>query len=186
MIKAGDLKKGVVLNLDNTLFRVLNTEYNKPGRGSATMRVQLLNIRTGQTGYRVFSAEDGLDNLFVEQQAVTFLYKDGDTLFFMNKENYEQYEVNEALFGDDMAYLRNDMDLELSVYDEGTVIDYRLPTTITYTVTDAEVVAVGNTAGSVQKAVRTETGLVVNVPNFINIGEKIVVDSRDKTYVGRG
>jgi elongation factor P len=185
MIPASDIRKGTVLQIDNTLYRVINTQYNNPGRGAASMRAQLMDIGTGQTQYRVFSAEENLNNIFVETEDVKYLYNDGDFLHFMNSETYDQYEVSVSLFGDDALYLKDDMDLQLMVYDNGRVIDYVLPTTVTYTVTEAEIAVVGNTAGSVTKRIKTDTGLSVQVPNFVNEGDAIKVDTRDGSYVGR-
>lgn len=186
MIRAADIRKGVILRLDNTLYRVINTQYNNPGRGAASMRAQLMDVRSGQTQFRVFTADENLDNLYVENQPVKFMYNDGDLLHFMNTQTYEQYEVNASIFGDDALYLKDDMDLELVVYDENTVIDYVLPTTVSYTVVEADVAVVGNTAGAVLKAIKTDTGLTVQVPNFVKVGEQIQVDTRDGSYVGRG
>src|SRR5215211_6143124 len=134
MIPASDIRKGTVLQLDGTLYRVMNTQYNNPGRGAASMRAQLMDIGTSQTQYRVFSAEDSLNNIYVETEEVKFLYGDDDFLHFMNNETYDQYDVNRALFGEDALYLRDDMDLQLMTTEGSTVIDYVLPTTVTYTV----------------------------------------------------
>jgi elongation factor P len=184
MISAGDLRKGTTLRLDGNLYRVVNTAYNKPGRGTATMRTTLMDIRTGSTSQRVFPIEDRLDNIFVESETVELLYRDGEMFHFMNTASYEQYEVNTSLFGDDALYLRDGMNIELKVY-EGSPIDYELPTTLTYTVAEAEAAVVGDTAGSVQKKVKTDTGLSVLVPIFVNEGDTIKVDTRDGSYLGR-
>ncbi len=185
MIPASDIRKGTVLRLDGTLYRVMNTQYNNPGRGAASMRAQLMDIATSQTQYRVFSAEDGLDNVYVETEDVKFLYGDSDFLNFMNNETYDQYSVNRSLFGDDALYLRDDMDLQLMTTDGSTVIDYVLPTTVTYSIVEAEIAVVGNTSGAVTKKVKTDTGLSVTVPNFVNEGDSTKVDTRDGSYVGR-
>lgn len=185
MIPASDLRKGTILDIDGTLYRVMNTQYNNPGRGAASMRAQLMDIRTEQTQYRVFSAEESLNNIFVETEAVKYLYRDGDILFFMNQQNYDQYEVNTSLFGDEVNYLKDDMDLQLRIMEGGKVIDYVLPTTVVYTIAEAEVAAVGNTAGAVVKRVKTDSGLSVQVPNFVNVGDQIKVDTRDGSYVSR-
>lgn len=185
MIQASNLRKGTILQLDGTLYRVMTTQYNNPGRGAASMRAQLMDIRSGQTSYRVFSGEDNLDNLFVESENVKFLYNDGVSLHFMNNQTYDQYEVGVEIFGDDVHYLKDDMDLQLMVYDGGTVLDYTLPTTVVYTIEEAEVAVVGNTAGSVTKRVKTDTGLSVTVPNFVNVGDQIKIDTRDGSYVSR-
>lgn len=185
MIPASDIRKGTVLQLDGTLYRVMNTQYNNPGRGAASMRAQLMDIGTTQTQYRVFSAEESLNNIYVETEEVKFLYGDDDFLHFMNNETYDQYDVNRSLFGEDALYLRDDMDLQLMTTEGSTVIDYVLPTTVTYTIVEAEVAIVGNTSGAVTKKVRTDTGLSVTVPNFVNEGDSIKVDTRDGSYVGR-
>jgi len=186
MIAASELKKGMILQIDGTLFRVMNTEYNNPGRGAASMRAQLMDIRSTQTKYRVFTADENVDNLYVENEDVKFLYNDGNLLHFMNNETYDQYEVNLDIFGNDIPYLKDNMDLQLRVYNGTQVIDYALPTTETYTVVEAEIAVVGNTAGAVLKRVKTDTGLSIQVPNFINEGDTIKVDTRDGSYVGRG
>lgn len=186
MIQAGDLKRGHTLKLDDgNLYRVVNTTYNKPGRGTATMRTVLLNIATGQQNTRIFGAEDRLDNVFVESEPVEFLYRDGNILHFMNTETYDQYEVNDTLFDDDLLYLKDGMNLSLRVY-EGRPIDYELPTTVTYKVIDAEVAVAGDTAGAVTKKVTIESGRQVQAPIFINVDDTIQVDTRDGSYVGRG
>jgi elongation factor P len=184
MIPGGDLKKGVTLRVDGKLMRVLKTKYNKPGRGTAYMDTQLLDLETGNTVNRIFNAEEKLEDLYVEQEPCEYLYDDGQFLHFMNKQTYDQYESPHALFGDDVLYLKENMELELRIYD-GKPIDYVLPTTVSYTVAEAEVAVVGDSAGSVTKRVKTETGLSVQVPIFIKEGEQIQVDTRDGSYVGR-
>jgi elongation factor P len=186
MIAASEIRKGMILQVDGNLYRVTNTEYNNPGRGAASMRAQLMDMSSSQTKYRVFSAEENVDNLFVENEDVKFLYNDGDLLHFMNNTTYDQYDVSVDLFGNDVHYLKDEMDLQLRVYEGTRVIDYVLPTTATYKVTEADVAVVGNTAGAVLKRVKTDTGLSLQVPNFINEGDVIKVDTRDGSYVGRG
>ncbi|MDX2162360.1 MAG: elongation factor P [bacterium] len=184
MIPAGDLKKGTTLKIDGTLWRVVSTEYNKPGRGTATMQTTLLNIETGKVNKKIFSANESLDNVFVESEEVQYLYRSGDTLHFMNNGTFDQYEADIALFGDDQYYLKDGMTLELRIY-EGRPIDYVFPTTMVYEVVEAEVAVVGDTAGAVTKKVLTDTGLSVKVPMFINVGEKIKVDTRDGSFISR-
>jgi elongation factor P len=186
MIPASDIRKGTILEMDGSTYRVINTQYNNPGRGAASMRAQLMDLNTGATQYRVFTAEESLNNLFVETESVKYLYGDNDLLHFMNNETFDQYDVNRSLFGDNALYLKDDMDLQLMTTEGSRVIDYQLPTTMTYTVVEAEVAVVGNTSGAVTKKVKTETGLSVTVPNFISEGEQIKVDTRDGSYVGRG
>lgn len=185
MIVATDLKRGVTLRLDNTLYRVVSSIYNKPGRGTASMRTTLMDIATGNTSMRIFSAEEKLDNVYVESEMAEYLYDDGDFLHFMNTATFEQYEVNRSLFEDDALYLIEGMQLELRVYD-GRAIDYVLPTTVTYAVTDADAAIAGDTAGAVTKKVTIASGKQITVPQFISIGDSIKVDTRDGSYTGRG
>jgi len=117
-------------------------------------------------------------------EEVEFLYTDGDTLHFMNTATYEQYEVARTLFGENTAYLKENMQLELKFY-ENTAIDYQLPMTVIYKIADAEIAVAGDSSGSVLKKVTTETGLVVAVPLFVNIGDNIKVDTRDGSYLTR-
>ncbi|MBW4436397.1 MAG: elongation factor P [Pleurocapsa minor GSE-CHR-MK-17-07R] len=185
MILAGDLKRGSTLRVDGRLVRVQKAEYGKPGRGTATMTVVMQDIETGSTNKRIFGAEDKLEDIFVEAEPVEFLYRDGDVLHFMNTETYDQYEARIDLFGDDVNYLKEAMNLQLKMYS-GRAIDYEFPTTVTYTVVEAEVAVVGNSAGNVTKRVITDSGLSVVVPIFIKEGDKIDVDTRDGSYTGRG
>jgi elongation factor P len=186
MIKASDMRKGTVLKLDGNLFRVMSTQYNKPGRGTASVRAQIMDISTTSTSYRVFSADETLENIYVETRKVKYLYNDGETLHFMDQDSFEQYECTVAFFDEDLFFLKEDLEMQLMVMDNGVVIDYALPTTITYAVVEAEAAAAGNTAGAVTKFVKTDTGLSVQVPAFVEVGQSIVVDTRDKSYVGRG
>lgn len=184
MIEAGDLKTGVTLKLDNNLYRVMKTAYNKPGRGKASMQTTLLDIRTGSTVQKVFGSEERLDNIYIEAENVDYLYRDGNMLVFMNQQNYEQYEASADLFGDEVLYLKEGMQIELRMY-EGLAIDYKLPTTAAYKVADSDIAVAGDTSGKVLKKCTLETGLVVSVPLFVNIGDMIEVDTRDGSYVGR-
>lgn len=184
MISAGDIKKGTTLQIDGKLYRVTNTLYNKPGRGTASLRTTLLEIATGNTMQRVFSIEERVDNVYVEAEQCELLYRDADFLHFMNLNSYEQYAVSLSLFGDDINYLRDNMQLELRIY-EGHPIDYVLPTSMIYEIVEAEAAIAGDTAGSVTKRAITDTGLAVQVPLFVNVGDKIKVDTRDGSYSSR-
>lgn len=185
MIEAGDLKTGVTLRVDNTLYRVTKTVYNKPGRGKASMNTTLMDIRTGNTVQRVFGVEERLDNIFVEAEKVQYLYNDGNLLHFMNPSSYEQYEAGAELFGDEVVYLIENMELELRLH-EGLAIDYKFPTTVTMKIAESDVQVAGDTSGKVLKKAKTETGLNIQVPLFINVGDQITVDTRDGSYTGRG
>ena len=184
MIDAGDIKKGVTLKLNGRLYRVTDTNYHNPGRGAASMQATLLDIETSQTSKRIFTATDRLEDVFVDIEEVEYLYGDGDTLHFMNIATYEQYEVPRTLFGAEAAYLKENMQMELKFY-EVRAIDYQFPMTVIYKVVDGEVAVAGDSSGSVTKKVTTESGLKVDVPLFVNVGDNIKVDTRDGSYLTR-
>ncbi|MDW8300267.1 MAG: elongation factor P [Anaerolineae bacterium] len=184
MIDVNDLRKGVTFTIDGAIYRVLEYSHHKPGRGNATIRTTLRDLRTGATIQRTFISGDRVQDIRVESIPVEFLYSDGEMLHFMNTATYEQYELPVSIFGDDVLYLYENMQLSLSTY-EGEVIDYELPTTVEHEVVEAEVAVAGNTATNATKKVKTQTGLQVNVPLFVNVGDKIRIDTRDGSYITR-
>lgn len=184
MIDVNDLRKGVTFTLDGSLYRVLEYSHNKPGRGNATIRTTLRDLRTGATIQRTFTSGDRVQDVRVESFPVEYLYSDGDTLHFMDLTSFEQHELRRDIFGDDAAYMFENMQLSLSRLDE-EIIDYELPTTVEHQVVDAEMAVAGNTATGATKKVITQTGLQVTVPLFVNIGDKIRVDTRDGSYITR-
>jgi elongation factor P len=184
MIHVNELRKGVTFTMDDDIYRVLSYQHHKPGRGNATIRTTLRNLRTGTTIQHNFISSERVQDIRVETMPVEFLYSDGELLHFMNLETYEQPALSRDIFGDDVRYLKENMDLKLKSY-EGEIIDYELPTTVDYEVVEAEVAVAGDTATGASKKVTTETGLQVEVPLFIEMGDIIRVDTRDGRYVTR-
>src|SRR5258708_11251197 len=136
MIDVNDLRKGVTFTFDNNIYKVLEYSHNKPGRGNATIRTKLRDLRTGATFERTFGSGDRVQDIRVDSDEVEYLYNDGEILHFMDTATYEQHELNTHIFGDDLAYLKENMQLKLSSYD-GEIIDYELPTTMDYEVVEA-------------------------------------------------
>jgi len=184
MIDVNDLRKGVTFTVDNSIYRVLEYQHNKPGRGNATIRTTLRDLRTGATIQRTFQSGDRVQDIRVETSSVEYLYNDGDFLHFMDTSTYEQHELRADVFGDDIGYLYENMQLSLLSY-EGEIIDYTLPTTVDHKVVEAEAAVAGNTATGANKKVITQTGLKVTVPLFVNVGDTIRVDTRDGSYITR-
>jgi elongation factor P len=184
MIDVNDLRKGVTFTIDGAIYRVLEYSHHKPGRGNATIRTTLRDLRTGATIQRTFTSGDRVQDIRVESFPVEFLYSDGEMLHFMNTTTFEQYELPASIFGDDVLYLYENMQLSLSSY-EGEIIDYELPTTVEHEVVEAEMAVAGNTATGATKKVTTQTGLQVTVPLFVNVGDRIRVDTRDGSYITR-
>lgn len=184
MIDVNELRKGVTFTLDGELYKVLEYQHHKPGRGKATIRTTVRNLRTGATLQQTFNSGDRVQDIRLESRVVEFLYSDGEMLTFMDIESYEQPEIPRQVFGDDVAYLKEGIQLKLLSY-EGEIIDYELPTTVDYKVIDAEMAVAGDTATGATKKVTVETGLQVTVPLFVEVGDTIRVDTRDGSYITR-
>ncbi len=184
MIDVNDLRKGVTFTMDGEIYRVLEYQHHKPGRGNATIRTTLRNLRTGATIQRNFLSGDRVEEIRVETRPVEYLYADDEFLYFMDLETYDQPALRREVFGDDIYYLKENMELKLRFY-EGEVIDYELPTTVDQKVVEAEMAIAGDTATGATKQVVTETGLKVTVPLFVNEGDVIRIDTRDGRYLTR-
>jgi elongation factor P len=184
MIDVNDLRKGVTFTYDGSIFRVLEYSHNKPGRGNATIRTTLRDLRTGSTIQRTFQSGERVQDIRVETFVVEYLYNDGEFMHFMDITTYDQHELRADLFGDDAQYLIENMQLSLVRYDE-EIIDYELPVTVEHKIVEAEMAVAGNTATGATKKVTTPTGLKVTVPLFVNVGDVIRIDTRDGSYLTR-
>lgn len=184
MIDVNDLRKGVTFTVDGNLYKVLDYLHNKPGRGNATIRTTLRDLRSGANIQRTFTSGDRVQDIEVDSDVMEYLYRDSDFLHFMNVETYDQHELRAELFGDDIKYLKENMQIKLMSYD-GEIIDYELPTMVVYKVAESEVAVRGDTATGANKKVTTETGFKVTVPLFVAVGDSIQVDTRDGSYITR-
>ncbi len=184
MIDVNDLRKGVTFTVDNNIYKVLEYSHNKPGRGNATIRTTLRDLRSGATIQRTFTSGDRVQDIRVDSDTVEYLYNDGEFLHFMDITTYDQHELRADVFADEVNYLKENMQLKLNSY-EGEIIDYELPTTVEQKIVEAENAVAGDTATGATKKVITETGLQVTVPLFVNSGDTIRIDTRDGSYVTR-
>jgi len=184
MIAVNALRKGVTFELDNDLFRVLEYDHHKPGRGKATIRVKARNLRSGTILEKTFNSGDRVQEANLEYHNVQYLYNDGSLYHFMDEDTYEQPAIPAELVGDSADYLKENLSIKLTFY-QGEPLDIEIPITVDLEVVEAEVAVRGDTATGVNKKVTTETGLVVQVPNFIEVGDVIRVDTRYGTYVTR-
>lgn len=184
MIDVNDLRRGVTFTIENDLYRVLEYSHHKPGRGNATIRVQVRNLRSGATREMTFTSGDRVQDIRLETRMVEYLYTDGEFLHFMDIETYEQPQIRRDTFGDDALYLIENLQLKLSFY-EGEIIDYELPTTVEHEIVDSEMAVAGDTVSGASKQVVTQTGLKVQVPLFVNTGDMIRIDTRNGAYVTR-
>lgn len=184
MIAANELRKGVTFELDGDLFKVLDYQHHKPGRGLATVRIRALNLRTGAQIDKTFSSSERIQDARLDYHQVEYLYKDGDSFVFMDLETYEQPAIPAAVLGDSANYLTENMQVKLTFY-EGEPLDIDLPTSVELKVVEAEAAARGDTATGVNKRVVTETGLEVQVPAFVEVEDVIKVDTRSGEYITR-
>jgi elongation factor P len=184
MIDVNELRKGVTFELDGALFKVTDYSHNKTGRGNASIRVKARNLLTGANIEKTFQSGDRVQDARLDFHNVQYLYSDGDLYYFMDSETFEQPGIKGDVLGDSALYLKSGMDVKLTFYN-GEPLDVELPTSVDLKVMEAEVAVRGDTATGVTKKVRTETGLEVNCPQFVKVGDVIRVDTRTGEYVTR-
>jgi elongation factor P len=184
MISTGELRKGVAIELDGDLWQILDYHHIKMGRGSAQVRITLRNIKRGQTIERSFQAGTKWPRASMERRPVQFLYSDGSDFNFMDNDTYDQFALTREQLGEAANYLKDGMTLDRTSY-QGETIGVELPVTVDLRVTDTEPGFAGDTQSGARKPATTETGLVVQVPIFVNEGDTIRVDTRTGEYQTR-
>ncbi|HID89064.1 MAG TPA: elongation factor P [Anaerolineales bacterium] len=184
MIDVNDLRRGTTFILDGELYKVLEYQHYKPGRGNAIIRTKLRNLRTGATIQRNFLSGDRVQEIRIERRGVQYLYNDGDLYYFMDTETYDQMALSAAALEGRTGYLKEGMELVIAVY-EGQPLEVELPTTVDLEVVETEAAVAGDTATSVTKKATLETGLEVQVPLFVQTGDVVRVDTRTGEYVTR-
>lgn len=184
MIDVNNLRKGVIFDLDGSLYRVTDFSHHKPGRGNAIIRIKARNIRTGSNIEKTFNSGDRVQDVRLEYHNVQYLYNDGDMYYFMDGETFEQPAIQASLVGEYAGYLKEGMEVKLTFY-QNEALDIELPTSVDLKVVKAEVAVRGDTATGVTKKVVVETGATVDVPSFVKEGDVIRVDTRTGEYVTR-
>ncbi|MBN2147608.1 MAG: elongation factor P [Anaerolineales bacterium] len=184
MIDVNELRKGVTFEYDGKLYKVLEYSHHKPGRGNATIRVKAVDLRSGTTLERTFQSGERVQDARLDFHNVQYLYNDGELYFFMDMETFEQPAIPASLLGDSALYLTENLELKLTFY-QGEPIDVDLPITVDMDVVEGEMAVRGDTATGVTKKVKTHTGLEVQVPGFVDVGDRIRVDTRTGSYVTR-
>ena len=184
MVSTGDLRKGIVIELDGDLWQILDYHHIKMGRGSAQVRIKLRNVKRGQTVERSFQAGDKWPRAQLDRRQVQFLYRDGDEFHFMEADSFDQFTLTSDQLGDAVQYLQDGMTLDRTSH-EGETIGVELPITVDMTVAGTEPGFAGDTATGARKPATTETGLTVQVPLFVNEGDTIRVDTRTGEYLTR-
>jgi elongation factor P len=184
LISTGDLRKGVVIEMDNQLFQVLEYNHLKIGRGSAQVRMRLRNVRTGALIERTVQAGEKWPRVRLEHRTVQFLYEEPPNYVLMDQETFDQMTLSAAQLGDAVNYLKDGLEMEVLMNGD-EAIGVEVPITVELKITDTEPGFRGDTASGGTKPATLETGLVVNVPLFVNAGETIKVDTRTGTYIER-
>tara|TARA_X000001036_G_C20693050_1_gene810154 strand:- start:4517 stop:5077 length:561 start_codon:yes stop_codon:yes gene_type:complete len=184
MSSTSDFRNGLIIEHKNNLFKIVEFQHVKPGKGGAFVRTKLKNIKTGQMIDETFRAGANISIIRIEAREFNFLYSDGSTFFFMDNETYEQIELQESLIEDITPFLIENTKTVIAFNDE-TPIEVRIPPHINMEVTETDPGEKGNTAQGGTKPATLQTGLVIQVPLFIQIGEMIRVDTREKKYIER-
>ena len=184
MITVTEARKGITVEIDDQLYQVLEFEHIKMGRGSAQVRLKLRDVRGGHTFDKTFQAAAKLARARLEKQSVQFLYKDGELFVFMNNETFDQSMLNPNQVGEAASYLAENQAAELLSYGDEP-IGIELPAAVVLTVAETEPGVKGDTASGTTKPATLETGLVVNVPLFVNTGDKLKIDTRSGAYLER-
>ncbi len=184
MITANDLRRGVMIKVDNDLFVVLDFQHVKPGKGGAFVKAKLRNITKNIIIEKTFRANEKVEDIFIEKRKMQYLYNDGDNAVFMDIETYEQENVPNEFIEEQLKFLKEGEEVDVDFY-ENQIISIELPTFVNLEVTHTEPGVKGDTATTAYKPATVETGAIVQVPLFVNEGDVIKIDTRTGEYIER-
>lgn len=184
MIAASDLKAGMTFEQDGKLIKVMEASHHKPGKGNTVMRMKLKDVRTGSTTDTTMRPDEKVKKAHIDTKPVQYLYSQDDMAIFMDLETYEQYEVPTALIEEELKYLLENMEVKIQFYGE-EVIGLTLPTTVILRVAETQPSIKGATVTGSGKPATMETGLVVNVPDFVEANELLEINTAEGTYLKR-
>lgn len=184
MIATSDLKAGMTFEQDGKLIKVMEASHHKPGKGNTVMRMKLKDVRTGSTTDTTMRPDEKVKKAHIDTKPVQYLYRQDDMAIFMDLETYEQYEVPTALIEEELKYLLENMEVKIQFYGE-EVIGLTLPTTVILRVAETQPSIKGATVTGSGKPATMETGLVVNVPDFVEADELLEINTAEGTYLKR-
>ena len=184
MISVNDFRTGLTIIVDGNLFRVLEFQHVKPGKGAAFVRSKLRNLRNGNVTEKTFRAGEKVEKAMIENRKMQYLYAQGDEHVFMDLESYDQTTLAAAQIEDELYYLLENMEVHIQTY-QGEMLGLELPNTVTLEVAETEPGIKGDTASGGSKPAKMQTGLMVNVPFFVNQGDKLIINTEEGTYVSR-
>ena len=183
-ISTNELRNGITLELDKGLFNVVEFQHVKPGKGGAFVRTKLRNMRTGAVIERTFNAGVRVEQAVIDRRDMQFLYKEGDDFVFMDTDTYEQINVNPAALGEAADYLIESATAQIALY--GTeIVAVEIPASVELTISQTEPGIQGDRVSGARKPATLQTGKVIQVPLFVNIGDKVKVDTRTGDYITR-
>jgi elongation factor P len=184
MISSNDFRPGVSIELDGSVWKVIEFLHVKPGKGAAFVRTKLKNVQTGNTIEKTFRAGESLPQATLEKSVMQHTYKEGDEYVFMNMDTYDEGRLAASQIGDRVKYLKEGMEVSVVTWNE-KVLEVELPNAVTLEIIETDPGVKGDTATGGTKPAKVETGATVMVPLFISVGEKIRIDTRDDKYLGR-
>ena len=183
-ITTNDIKNGMTLDLDDGLFQIVEFQHVKPGKGHAFVRTTLRNVRTGAVVDRTFRSAEKVERAIVDKRDMQFLYRDGDDYVFMDNTTYDQLNVPPQTLGDASNYLVENSSAVLNMYGD-EVVGVDLPAAVELAITECEPGVQGDRVSGARKPATLQTGLVIQVPLFVNSGERVKVDTRTGEYITR-
>ena len=181
---AGDVRNGTTFELDNSVYKVVEFQHVKPGKGAAFVRTKLKNVITGAVLERTFNPSEKLIGAEIEKREMQYLYSDGDLYYFMDNETYEQLPLNKEDLGDMLRFLKENMNVKILSF-KGKVFAIEPPLFVELEITYTEPGFSGNTSTNATKPATLETGATINVPLFVNTGDVIRIDTRTGEYMER-
>jgi elongation factor P len=184
LIDTSDFRNGLSFILDNNIFQIIEFQHVKPGKGGAFVRTRLKNLNTGATIDKTFRAGEKMEQAILERKKMSFLYNQGDEYVFMDMESFDQITIPASVIGPQVKYLKDNTEVEVLSHNE-KVLGVDLPMAMEFEVKETDPGLRGDTASGGSKPATLETGAVVNVPLFVNIGDKIRVDTRTDSYIER-
>ncbi|MCS7030636.1 MAG: elongation factor P [Gloeomargarita sp. SKYG116] len=184
MISSNDFRPGITIELDGSVWRVVEFLHVKPGKGSAFVRTTLKNVQTGKVLERTFRAGEMVPQAILEKRTMQHTYREGDQYIFMDMETYEERRCSLQELGDRAKYLKEEMEVNMVTWND-QILEIELPNTVVLTVVETDPGVRGDTATGGTKPAILETGAQIQVPLFINVGDRIRVDTRTDTYLGR-
>lgn len=184
MINVNDVKNGMTIEVDGNIYQVLETSHVKPGKGAAFAKMKLKNLRTGSIVEQTYNSSIKVAKAIIQRKPMQYLYSAGDSYSFMDMNTYEQVELTSGQIGDDVKYLKENLEVSL-IYFGDELIGISLPEKIDYVITHTEQAVKGNTSSGAQKDATLENGMTIKVPLFISEGESVIISTSDGKYVSR-